>query len=146
MHLSIKLSHVILMNMKFKSQPSEKKLRGRERAWSEVRVKWRGNGSLCIGKKSFAVFFIYILLLWAQRKVLSGLQIRDRIVGPLWIWMKFICVIDQRESGFGVTWVTESVTWRVWISISTDKLTPVTCWFYEQVPWATDSSVHSSTS
>lgn len=110
---------------------------------SEVKRKRK---SMHWEEKFGCFFFLYILLLSAQRKVLSGLQICDRIVGPLWIWMKFICVIDQRESGFGVTWVTESVTWGVWKSISTDKLTPVTCWFYEQVPWATDSSVHSSTS
>lgn len=60
MHLSIKLSHVILMNMKFKSQPSEKKVE-RERArlvGGESEVK-RKRKSLHREEKFCCFFYLY---------------------------------------------------------------------------------------
>lgn len=100
MHLSIKLSHVILMNMKFKSQPSrgkKKKKEGkkveRERVHlvggeSEVKRKQK---SLHREEKFCCFFYLFLvtqsitltLLLSAQRKVLSGLQNSDQILRPL---------------------------------------------------------------
>lgn len=62
MHLSIKLSHVILMNMKYKSQPSREKLRERAlgRRCVEVERKWQW--LLRDGK--FTCFFSVCLFVW----------------------------------------------------------------------------------
>lgn len=60
MHLSIKLSHVILMNMKYKSQPSSEKLRERAlgRRCVEVERKWQW----LLRDWKFGCFFLFVCL------------------------------------------------------------------------------------
>lgn len=90
MHLSIKLSHVILMNMKFKSQPSwgkKKKKRERMKKVERERVRLVGGESvvkrkcksLHRGRKVLLFFVIVYLLLLAIKKILIELQARDQI-------------------------------------------------------------------
>lgn len=90
------------MNMKFKSQPSRGKKRKmkkvereRECAWSEVRVKWRGNASLCIGMKSFAVFLVLLFYSFGlKKKVLSGRQASDQIRNWMEITYIYIYIVS----------------------------------------------------
>lgn len=55
MHLSIKLSHVILMNMKYKAQSSREK----SRDGAALRgVSWKRNNNVCWWMKNLVVLFV----------------------------------------------------------------------------------------
>lgn len=60
MHLSIKLSHVILMNMKYKAQSSREKSRDSTLLRG---VSWKRNNNLCWCMKKLVVLFVCLVLL-----------------------------------------------------------------------------------